>query len=49
MRKIFDYKPSHNYLNISSMEELKLAKIQLKGEIREKERIWDQKRISFHS
>lgn len=38
MRKIFDYKPSHNYLNISSMEELKLAKIQLKGEIREKER-----------
>lgn len=36
MRKIFDYKPSHNYLNISSMEELKLAKIQLKGEIREK-------------
>lgn len=38
MKKIFDYKPSRNYLNISSMEELKLAKAELKGEIREKER-----------
>lgn len=38
MKKIFDYKPSHNYLDISSMEELKLAKANLKGEIREKER-----------
>ena len=38
MKKIFDYKPSRNYSDISSMEELKLAKEKLKGEIREKER-----------
>lgn len=38
MRKIFDYKPAHNYLDISSMEELMIAKAKLQGEIREKER-----------
>lgn len=38
MRKIFDYKPARNYLDISSMEELMVAKAKLKGEIREKER-----------
>lgn len=38
MRKIFDCKPAHNYLDISSMEELMIAKAKLRGEIREKER-----------
>ncbi len=38
MKKIFNRESGSNYLNISSIEELRLARTKLEGKIREKER-----------
>lgn len=38
MKKSFNGKSGSSYLNISSIEELRLARAKLEGEIREKER-----------
>ena len=38
MKPIINYKQTHDYSNIKTLEELRLARVELKGEIREKER-----------